>query len=188
MGPVAAKSYPGPTLVRPAAEQGAPRAKQAIDDGRRGKGSLFGGLLPATGAALTMAAEGRPLANGVDCLEQTERWGDPAATQVSAMLDNVAMPRAVDGWRFARAPPRWTFGCPPQYAADLHVIAPWWKTLRSIALKGKRFARWEEVSGAVDAATTSGNAHRHPFCWGNRRHHQPRRKAGIGRLPLITGT
>lgn len=35
--------------------------------------------------------------------------------------------------------------------------------LRSLALKGRRFASWDEVCAAVREATASWNAHRHPF-------------------------
>ncbi len=55
LGPLAAKRYPGAQLVRQAADAEAPsaRAVQAIDDGRRGKGDIFGAFRPATGEALT---------------------------------------------------------------------------------------------------------------------------------------
>ena len=59
---------------------------------------------------------------------------------------------------------------------------PWWKTLRSLALKGRRFVTWEEVCGAVRDAVAYWNAHRHPFVWGRRRRHQPRR-LGVALLP-----
>jgi hypothetical protein len=61
----------------------------------------------------------------------------------------------------------------------------WWKTLRSLALKGHRFESWEEVCAAVRKATAYWNAHRHPFVWGRRRRHRGRRKAGIGMLPKV---
>ena len=38
---------------------------------------------------------------------------------------------------------------------------------------------------AVRAATAYWNAHRHPFIWGRRRRHRPRRRAGIGLLPKV---
>jgi len=60
---------------------------------------------------------------------------------------------------------------------------PWWKVLRSLALKGRRFETWAEVCQAVDEATRYWNAHRHPFIWGKRRRHRPRRRPGIGLMP-----
>jgi len=61
----------------------------------------------------------------------------------------------------------------------------WWKILRSLALKGRRFETWEQVCDAVREATVYWNAHRHPFVWGRRRRHRPRRRAGIGLLPNV---
>jgi hypothetical protein len=60
---------------------------------------------------------------------------------------------------------------------------PWWQVLRSLALKGRRFETWAAVCQAVEEATRSWNAHRHPFIWGHRRRHRPRRRPGIGRMP-----
>ena len=37
----------------------------------------------------------------------------------------------------------------PKYAAYLNLIEPWWKMLRSLALKGRRFETWAEVCQAV---------------------------------------
>ncbi len=49
----------------------------------------------------------------------------------------------------------------PKYAAYLNLIEPWWKTLRALALAGRRFETWDEVAEAVDQATDYWNAHRH---------------------------
>src|SRR5438309_7253971 len=50
----------------------------------------------------------------------------------------------------------------PTYAAYLNLIEPWWKTLRTLAFKGRRFEDWPEMARAVEQATAYGNAHRHP--------------------------
>ena len=71
----------------------------------------------------------------------------------------------------------------PKYAAYLNLIEPWWKALRSLALAGRRFEAWDEVTEAVAQATEYWNAHRHPFIWGKRRRHRPRRQPGIALLP-----
>ena len=67
----------------------------------------------------------------------------------------------------------------PVYAAWLNLIEPWWKTRRSLAFTGRRFETWEERCRAVERATAYCNAHKHPFVWGRRRRHRPRRKPGI---------
>ena len=92
--------------------------------------------------------------------------------------------RAVDVLLWALAHPRWAFVFQPKYAAYLNLIEPWWKVLRSLALKGHRFATWEEVGQAISVATHYWNAHRHPFLWGHRKHHHPTRPTGIACLPV----
>ena len=84
---------------------------------------------------------------------------------------------------FLLAHPRWEMVFQPKYAAYLNLIEPWWKILRSLALAGRRFESWEEVCEAVAQATAYWNGHRHPFVWGQRRRHKPRRKPGIACLP-----
>ena len=59
MGPLSAKSHPGREVIRPQPPP-AGRARQEIDYGRRGKGSIFGAFCPASGAALTRPYPGRP--------------------------------------------------------------------------------------------------------------------------------
>ena len=101
------------------------------------------------------------------------------------MLDNLNSHRATDGLWGALSPPRWACVFQPIYAAYLNLIEPWWKVLRSLALKGRRFETWEQVCQAIEAATAYWNAHRHPFVWGRRRRHRPRRQAGIAVLPKV---
>lgn len=184
MGPEAAKSHPGRRVVGSAAGERRARATQEIDYGRRGKGYVFGAFVPATGAALTAPYPGRTIANWVDFLERVDEWIGPAAARVYAVLDNLSTHRALDVLLWALARPRWEFVFQPAYAAYLNLIEPWWKILRSLALKGKRFESWEAVCQAVDAATRYWNAHRHPFVWGRRTRRRAARQAGIARLPV----
>jgi hypothetical protein len=184
MGPDSAKSVPGARLVRTDPErQGRPRARQEIDYGRRGRGYVFGAFVPATGETLTAPYGRRSTANVVAFLEQVEVWLDPTIGRVYAVLDNLAAHRAPDVLLWALLHPRWEFVFQPRYAAYLNLIEPWWKVLRSLALKGRRFATWEEVCQAVDAATQYWNAHRHPFVWGRREHRRAARSLGIAHLP-----
>jgi hypothetical protein len=186
LGPESAKSFPGAQLVRPdpIGERRA-RAKQEIDYGRRGSGYVFGAFRPATGEALTAPYAGRTLANWVDFLGRVDAWVDAAAERVYAVLDNLSAQRALDALLWALGHPRWEFVFQPRYAAYLNLIEPWWKVLRSLASKGKRFETWEEVCQAVEAGPRYWNAHRHPFAWGRRKQRRrPARRAGIARLPM----
>jgi transposase len=53
----------------------------------------------------------------------------------------------------------------PKYACWLNLIEPWWKQLRSLALKGRRFEDVDEIIEAVVQATAYWNAHRYPYVW-----------------------
>ena len=192
MGPLSAKSFAGQRAVKPLPEgqplPPAERARQEADYGRRGKGYVFGAFRPATGEAFTHPYSGRTTANWVDFLERTDCWlladaGSGETGTIYAILDNLSAHRAADVLLFSVSHPRWEFVFQPVYAAYLNLIEPWWKTLRSLALKGRRFETWEEIVQAVEAATVYWNAHRHPFVWGRRRRHQPRRKAGLAVMP-----
>ncbi len=183
MGPESAKSFAGQAMVkaRPSAEprEAAGRARVEIDYGRRGKGYIFGAFRPASGEAFTRDYRRRTIVNWVDFLERTNEWIPPEVERVYAILDNLSVHRAADVLLFSLANPRWEFVFQPIYAAYLNLIEPWWKVLRSLALKGRRFETWDEIAQAVQAATAYWNKHRHPFVWGRRRRHQPRRKSGI---------
>jgi transposase len=180
MGPESARSYAGQQVVQPPG-----RAVQEIDYGRRGKGYVFGAFRPASGAALTDTYTRRTTVNWVDFLAQVDTWIPAQVERVYAIIDNLSTHRATDVLLFSLAHPRWEFVFQPQYAAYLNLIEPWWKVLRSLALKGRRFETWDDVGAAIQSATAYWNAHRHPFVWGNRRRHRFHRQPGIASLPKV---
>lgn len=186
MGPESAKSFPGrqPVHLRPS-NAPAVRATQEIDYGRRGKGFVFGAFQPATGEAFTACYSRRTAVNWVDFLAQVDAWLPPEAGAVYAILDNLSTHRATDVLLFSLAHPRWEFVFQPKYAPYLNLIESWWKALRSLALKGKRFEAWAEVEQAIAAATAFWNTHRHPYVWGHRRRHRPTRRAGLALTPNV---
>ena len=181
MGPEGAKSFAGQAVIE--TKEHAGRAKQEIDYGRRGRGYIFGAFCPATGEALTRPYLSRSTANWVAFLEEVEHWLPARAERIYAIIDNLSAHRATDVLLFMLAHPRWEMVFQPKYAAYLNLIEPWWKVLRSLALKGRRFESWEEIAQAVARATAYWNAHRHPFVWGQRRRHKSRRQPGIALLP-----
>jgi transposase len=194
MGPQSARSYPGRRVVHAEPRAGddgqaspAERARQEIDYGRRGKGYIFGAFRPATGEALTAPYPSRSAANWADFLEKAEAWVPAGIGRVYAIADNLSAHRATDVLLFGLAHPRWEFVFQPRYAAYLNLIEPWWKVLKSLALKGRRFETWEEVCRAVEGATAYWDQHRHPFVWGRRRRHRPRRRPGIAAVPGVRG-
>jgi hypothetical protein len=185
MGPESAKSHPGQEVIRPdPSGERRVRATQEIDDGRRGKGYVFGAFRPATGEAWTVPYPGRTIANWVAVLAEVDDWLDVGAARVYAILDNLSAHRALDVLLWALVHPRWEFVCQPTYAASLNLIEPWRRVRRSLALKGRRVENWDEVCAAVAAATRYGTNHRHPFVWGRRNRRRRARAAGIARRPL----
>ena len=186
MGPEGAKSFPGRRLVRTeAGSDRRARATQEVDYGRRGSGYVFGAFVPATGDAFTVAYPGRTIANWLDFLDRVDAWLPTGSARVSAILDNLSTHRALDVLLWALVHPRWEFVFQPTHAAYLNLIEPWWKILRSLALKGRRFPSWEELGRAVAAATAYWNAHRHPFVWGRRRSPRSGRPPGVARVPAV---
>lgn len=184
LGPESAKSFAGQEAVDVQARP-AQRAKQEIDYGRRGKGYLFGAFRPATGDAFVRDYPGRTIVNWIDFLEQTDAWIPAEVERVYAILDNLNVHHADDVLLFSLTHPRWEFVFQPTYAAYLNLIEPWWKVLRALAFKGRRFESWEEMAAAAQAATAYWQAHKHPFVWGRRRRHRTPRQPGIGLMPKV---
>lgn len=174
MGPVAAKSYPGQEAIevelRPAQ-----RAKQELDYGRRGKGYVYGAFWETTGDCWTQCYPRRTKEHFLDFLCYVDEHVAADKQRIYAIMDNLDMHHCHDLLLFMIHHPRWEFVYQPKYAAYLNLIEPWWKTLRSLALKGRRFETWEQVVVAIEEATAYWNAHRHPFVWGRKRRHQPTR-------------
>lgn len=189
MGPVSARSYPGKELVltRSGEEQPAGRARQELEhdrDRERG-GYVFGAFRPDTGEALTATRHRRNVSTFVEFLEEVEAWIPPGIDRVYAILDNLKTHKSYDVLFFNLAYPRWEFVFQPKYAAYLNLIEPWWKTLKSLALKGRFFETWEEIEAAVGRASEYWNKHRHPYVWGRRRRHRRTREPGVGAMPNV---
>jgi hypothetical protein len=81
-------------------------------------------------------------------------------------------------WLFELAHPRSEFVFQPRCEAYLNLIEPWWKVLKSLALKSRRFETWDDVCQAIQEATAYWNANRQAFVLGRRRH-RPRCEPGI---------
>ena len=111
--------------------------------------SLHEYALPSPSSVHLSALE-RSNLNNYDFLSRLEEWIPQDVERVYAVLDNLTMHRAVDVLLFNLAHPRWEFVFQPTYAAYLNLIEPWWKTLKSLGFKGRRFETWQEVEEAAD--------------------------------------
>ncbi len=180
MGPIAAKTYPGEEWI-----EGPYRATFEPDYGRRGKVWVHGAFEPATGQATILTSPSRDSVSHIQLLEQVieqfpaDRWliiEDNLSTHVSRQTR-----LALAAW------PEIQVLFLPKYACWLNLIEPWWKQLRSLALKGRRFETVDEVVEALIAALDYWNAHRHPYCWKKRPQEQVALLGGfgVGRSELI---
>src|SRR5215510_13230492 len=158
MGPESAKSTLGQRPVRAQAQadgtvRPAERATQEADDGRRGKGYIFGAFRPATGDVFTKPYERRTAANWADFLACVEAWLPTDGDPVYAIVDNLSAHRATDVLLCSLTQPRWELVFQPKYAAYLTLSEPWWKVLRSLALTGRRCETWAAVGKEIEEAT-----------------------------------
>ena len=158
MGPVSAKSYPA---RRPSPKGERPHLTP--DYGRRGNVWVFGGFEPRTGIAFTQVADKRDTHNFVAFLDAlVAQWPEG---EIILILDNLSTHRTLDVRLWALAHERVRFLFQPVYTPWVNLIEPWWKTLRSLALKGRCFDSATALTEAIVDGTTYWNAHRHPYKW-----------------------
>ncbi|MDP9457818.1 MAG: transposase [Actinomycetota bacterium] len=148
------RSYPGRELIRGREGGFAGRAKRELqlDRDRKFGGYVFGAFRPATGEAFTATYTSRSIVTFVDFLEKVEAWVPKSVGRIYAIMDNLKAHKAYDVLLFSLAHPRWEFVFQPKYAAYLNLIEPWWKTLRSLAIKGRTFETWEQIEEAIERA------------------------------------
>ena len=171
VGSLSVRPCPGTELVCAQAGglAGGARWELQRDRDRKPGGYVFGAFIPATGEALTATYTSRSIVTFVDFLEKVEAWVPGRVRRIYAIMDNLRAHKAYDVLLFNVAHPRWEFVFQPKYAAYLNLIEPWWKTLRSLTVKGRFFETWEQIEEAISRAVDYWNAHRHPYAWGRRR-------------------
>ncbi len=86
-------------------------------------------------------------------LEEVEGWLPGEAARIHAITDNLSSHCTIDVLLFMLAHLRREMVFQPKYAAYLNLIEPWWKVLRLLALPGRRFETWAEVTHAIVQAT-----------------------------------
>ena len=146
------------------------RATFEPDYGRRGKLWTHGAFEPTTGQAAILMSPGQDSASHIQLLEKifvefpADRWliiEDNLSIHVSRQVK-----LALAAW------PEVQVLFIPKYACWLNLIEPWWKQLRSLALKGRRFENLDELTSALNQALVYWNAHRHPYTWKKRHQEQ----------------
>lgn len=158
MGPVSAKTYP----TKRWAPQGKRPAVQP-DYGRRAKVWVFGAFEPSTGQTLTLCRDRRRSLDFIDLLNSVvQTWPND---ELILILDNLSIHRSINVQLWALAHKRVRFLFQPTYAPWLNLIEPWWKTLRSLALAGRRFDDLATLRSSIVKSTNYWNEHRHPYVW-----------------------
>lgn len=158
MGPIAIKTYPGEEWKW---EPG--RATFEPEYGRRGKVWVHGAFEPATGEATMLMSPSRDSLSHIQLLEQvihrfpSDRW--------LIIEDNLSIHKGRQTRLALAAWPEMRVQFIPKYACWLNLIEPWWKQLRSLALKGRRLETTNELMTALTDALDYWNRHRHPYVW-----------------------
>ena len=155
---MSAKTYPGHEWVFEKS-----RATFEPDYGRRGKVWVHGAFEPATGEAAIELSGKRDSASHIRLIEKVitffpaDRW--------LFIEDNLSTHHARQTSLALLAWPNIQVLFLPKYACWLNLIEPWWKQLKSLALKGRRFENQAELEEALLQAVTYWNEHRYPYCW-----------------------
>ena len=112
---------------------------------------------------MTLCRERRRSQDFIDLLQAViERW---PTNELILILDNLSIHRSLDVQLWTLAHERVRFLFQPTYAPWLNLIEPWWKTLRSLALAGRRFENVATVRSSIVKSTDYWNSHRHPYVW-----------------------
>jgi hypothetical protein len=166
MGPLAAKTYPGEEW-----KCGPHRAIYEPDYGRRGNLWVHGAFEPATGLATLVVSPRRDSASHIQLLEKVITVFPADCWLI--IEDNLSTHRSRQTQMALAAWPEVQVLFLPKYACWLNLIEPWWKQLRSLALKGRRFDSVRELEASLWAALDYWNSHRHPYHWKKKPQLQP---------------
>lgn len=155
---MSAKTYPGTEWVFEKT-----RATYEPDYGRRGKVWVHGAFEPATGVAELVLSESRDSLSHILHLEKmihtfpSDRW--------LIIEDNLSSHHSRDTRIALAAWPEIQILFLPKYACWLNLIEPWWKQLKSLALKGRRFENQLQLKNSLWNALDYWNQHRHAYHW-----------------------
>lgn len=158
LGPLAAKTYPGEEWVN-----GPYRATFEPDYGRRGKVWVHGAFEPASGEATLILSPRRDSYSHIQLLEKVVTTFP--SKKLLLIEDNLVTHKSRDVKTALLAWPEIRIQFLPKYASWLNLIEPWWKQLKALALKGRRFESQAELCQALEAALDYWNEHKRPYRW-----------------------
>ncbi len=161
LGPLTVKTYPGAEW-----HAGKHRATFEPDYGKRGKLWVHGAFEPATGQATILVTPRRDSAGHIQLIEQVMN-AFPAQHWLF-IEDNLRVHTSHKVRLALAAHPEVQVLFLPKYACWLNLIEPWWKQLRSLALKGRRFETMPQLTQSLQAGLAYWNKHLHPYHWKKR--------------------
>jgi transposase len=118
---------------------------------------------PATGEATFILSSKRDSASHIKLLEKVIHTFP--AERLLIVEDNLSNHHSRDTRIALAAWPEIQILFLPKYACWLNLIEPWWKQLKSLALKGCRFEDHIELEIALWNALDYWNQHRYPYHW-----------------------
>ena len=179
LGPISVKTYPGEEW-----KLGPNRATFEPDYGRRGNVWVHGAFEPATGQAAILISPRRDSASHIQLLEKV--ICEFPSQQWLIVEDNLSIHKGRQTKLALTAWPEMRLQFIPKYACWLNLIEPWWKQLRSLALKGRCFETMDELIESLNSALDYWNAHQRPYQWKKRPQEQYKVLGGYGvSIPTI---
>jgi DDE superfamily endonuclease len=158
LGPVAAKSYPGPSWSDDAHRPHVPPSYA-----RHGYRWAFGALAHRTGAVCVQTASTRDTAAWLHFLDGLENFAPPGEAYL--IVDALPLHWSIDTMLWNWGHPRFHFIPLPKRAAWLNLIEGYWKILRQRALAGRVCSTTDEVDRALHAGVADWNDRPTPFLW-----------------------
>jgi hypothetical protein len=159
LGPIAARSYPGPSW-HPEAH----RPHFRPDYARAGYRWAYGALAHRSGQVFLDTAATRNTASWLHFLDGLETFAPPGEAYL--IMDNLPLHWTMDTmlWNWGHA--RFHFIALPKAAAWLNLIEGFWKILRQRALAGRDCTSTQHVDAALQAGVADWNRQPTPFLWG----------------------
>ena len=168
---MSAKTYPGEEWLK-----GPYRATFEPDYGRRGKLWVHGAFEPATGEATLLLSPKRDSRSHIQLLEKV--IDAFPSKRLLLIEDNLVTHQSRDVKTALLAWPELRIQFLPKYASWLNLIEPWWKQLKALALKGRRFETRQELCDSFEEALLYWNRHKKPYRWRKVPEHLPAKILG----------
>lgn len=159
LGPVAARSYPGPS-----GSDDAHRPHFCPSYARHGYRWAFGALAHRSGKVLVETGPSRDTAAWLHFLDRLEAFAPGG--DVFLIVDALPLHWSMDTMLWNWGHPRFHFVPLPKRAAWLNLIEGFWKILRQRALAGRACSSTAVIDQALQAGVADWNQRPTPFLWG----------------------